>query len=419
MNEPQQAPREDRLMRHSFLLLVSSQVANVSNVLFHMVMGRNLTADEYGILAAMLNLLLIVATPLDALRGAMAHFTARAQRAGEPAVIRALLRRWVGRVSVLALPVAGLALVFRDSLAAFFHLATPLPIVLVALSLPAFLFAPVLAGALQGVQAFVWMALSVHGWGVVRLLLGLAFVLAGWLTATAGVSAHALGLLFGVLVGLLGVAAITRGAAAGGKATPGVGAYFINSLLLLAGYGILMNSDVMLVRHFQPDEAGLFSRAATIGRSVVFLPMPIAMAMFPKVISSGGSTHGSRTTLLHAFGLVALLIGAAVAATCALPWLPLRVLYDVSEPTPEMIHLVRVVTLAMSPLGLTYLLLNFEMAQHRFQTIPWLLILATAYLGGVALWHDTVNQIILVLGAVSLLSAILFAAAYGRAHQSR
>jgi len=175
----------------------------------------------------------------------------------------------------------------------------------------------------------------------------------------------------------------------------------------------------MLVRHFQPDEAGLFSRAATIGRSVVFLPMPIAMAMFPKVISSGGSTHGSRTTLLHAFGLVALLIGAAVAATWALPWLPLRILYDVSEPTPEMIHLVRVVTLAMSPLGLTYLLLNFEMAQHRFHTIPWLLILATAYIGGVAFWHDTVNQIILVLGAVSLLSAILFASAYLRAHPPR
>lgn len=411
--------REDRLLRHSFLLMVSSQVANVSNVLFHMVMGRNLTADEYGILATMLNLLLIVATPLDALRGAMAHFTARAHRAGERAVIRALLVRWVGRVAILAVPVSALVLVFYRQAAGFFHLPSAVPIVIVAASLPAFLFAPLLAGALQGVQAFVWMATSMHGWGVLRLALGFAFVTAGWVTATSGISAHALGLGFAVASGVLGVLVITRGAQRGGLATPGVASYFMNSLLLLAGYGILMNSDVMLVRHFHPDEAGFFSRAATIGRSVVFLPMPIALAMFPKVISSGGSTHGSRTTLLHALGMVALLIGSAVAATWALPWLPLRILYDVRDPTAEMIHLVRVVTLAMAPLGLTYLLLNFEMAQHRFQTIPWLLSLSAAYIGGVAMWHDTVNQIIVVLGVVSLLSAVLFAVAYLRAHGPR
>lgn len=399
---------EGRLFSHSLLLMVSAQVANVSNVLFHMLMGWNLTAEQYGILAAMLNLLLVVATPLDALRGAMAHFTARAHRANEPAVVRALLRKWLGRVAGLSLPVALGLLVFRQPAASFFHLPTTTPIVLVAILLPGFLFLPVLCGALQGVQSFLWMAASMHGWGVVRLAAGWVFIALGAATATYGVASHAIGLFFGLLAGAWGVAIVTRGAQARGEATRGLGAYFIRSLVMLGAYGLIMNCDVMLVRHYLPDEAGHFAWAATIGRSVIFLPMPIALAMFPKVISTGGTSRTSRRTLLKAVGLVGGLIACAVGATWLLPWLPLLVLYKVTDPTPEQLHLVRIVVLAMSPLGLTYLLLNFEMAQHRFGTVPWLIVLAALYLGGVAVWHDTVGQIVAVLGIVSAATAAVY-----------
>ena len=79
-----------------------------------------------------------------------------------------------------------------------------------------------------------------------------------------------------------------------------------------------------------------------------------------------------------------------------------------------MVALVRWVCLAMSPLGFTYVLVHFEMAQHRFACMPWLLACAGAYVGGVALWHETVLQVVAVLGAASLASALLFAAAVMR-----
>ncbi len=410
--------RTDRLLQHSLVLMVAAQVANISNVLFHMVMGRHLSANDYGILSAMLNLLLICMTPLDALRGALAHFSARAHAAGEPAVIRALVRYWVARVLMVAVPISVAMLVLHEECAAFFHLESVLPIVVVAMVLPGLLSSPGMTGCLQGVQAFYWVALSVYGWSPLRLVLGLAFVTGGWLTAMSGLTAHAISIGFAIVLTASGVWAVTRGATTRAAAPRGVSHYFLSSLLLLGSFGVLMNCDVMLVRHYHPDLAGHFSWAATIGRSVIFLPMPIAMAMFPKVISTGGSSQASRSTLLKALGLVGGMIGTAVAATWILPWLPLRILYKVADPTPEMTHLVRVVALAMSPLGLTYLLLNFEMAQHRFQTIPWLLAAAAAYLGGVWLWHDTVDQIILVLGSVSLFSAIVFVVAFLRAQRS-
>jgi hypothetical protein len=188
--------------------------------------------------------------------------------------------------------------------------------------------------------------------------------------------------------------------------------FFLGSLCMLGGYAVLMNADLIFVKHlFDPDEAGRFAQVATIGRSVIFLPMPIALVMFPKVIASGPSTRASRVTLLKAMGLVGLLIGSAVAVTVAAPWLPLRIVYGLRDPDPEQLRLLVLTVCAMAPLALTFLLMNYEIAQHRFALIGFLILCAALYIGGVVLWHDTVRQIVLVLGAVSTLSAAGFGAA--------
>jgi O-antigen/teichoic acid export membrane protein len=398
----------DRLVQHGLLLMGLAQVANLAGIAFHMVMGRALTVDEYGILGTMLNMMLVLASPLDALRNAMAHFSARAEQQGARAVVRALGRQWLGRMLGLGL-LGGAGLFFAaPAVAAFFHLESTLPVRVAGGLLPVMLCAPVVAGLLQGMQSFVWMSVGTQLWMVLRLGLGYLLVTVVAATALSAVWSHAVAQLLGLGLALFGLNALLRGLDRA-EAPAGVVHYFLQSMLLLAGYGVLMNSDLMLVRHFHPDEAGYFAQAATIGRSVIFLPMPIAMALFPKVISSGLASADSRRTLARALLMALGLIASAVIMVWLLPWLPLRILFGVKEPTPESLALVRWVCLAMSPLGLTYLLLHFEMAQHRFEAVPWLIACALAYVGGVYLWHDTVLHIVVALGGAALTSAIVFA----------
>ncbi len=403
----------DRLVQHGAFLLMMSQVANVSNMAFHMVMGRYLTPDEYSILATMLNMMLVLATPLDALRNAMAHSAGRAVQAGDLATVRTLARRWFIRTLGVGLLAGGLLILASQQVAHFFHLATPVSVQVAGGLLPVLLVTPVLCGILQGAQSFVWMSVSMHGWGVVRLLLGTGLVAFWAATATSGVIAHAVsqGVAFGA--GWIGVTILTRGVPMGASSIQ-VGGYFVQALLMLAGYAVLMNSDVMLVRHYHPEDAGHFAWAATIGRSVIFLPMPIALAMFPKVITMGSTSAQTRRTLGRAMLITGVLIGSAVGAVWLLPWLPLRIIYNVKDASPELLALVRWVCLAMSPLGFTYVLVHFEMAQHRFACMPWLLVCAGGYVGGVALWHGSVLQVVAVLGIASLSSALLFAVAVMR-----
>ena len=75
-----------------------------------------------------------------------------------------------------------------------------------------------------------------------------------------------------------------------------------------------------------------------------------------------------------------------------------------------MIRLVRWVVCAMAPMGLTYLLTNFQIAQRRFKPAYVLLACAAGYVAGVTFFHETVWQVVLVLGIVSTLSAVVLIA---------
>jgi O-antigen/teichoic acid export membrane protein len=396
------------LLRHSIFLFVATQFANVANMLFQVVTGRVLPTEEYGVLAAMMSIFLIAATPLDALRTAMAHFATRAMRTGDTGAIRWIVNTWSRHLVWLALLLVVAGYLGRNQAAWFFQLKSGAPFVFACGLIAITFFLPLLCGVFQGMQNFYWMSVAMHTWTLLRLGLVMVFVYF-FPFAISGLAAHATATLIGILLSWIGLNRLTSKTPALRPAS-GIGGFFFRSLFMLGSYAILMNADLIFVKHlFTPEDAGVFARAATIGRSVIFLPMPIALVMFPKVITSGPSTRDSRLTLINAMGLVVLLIGSAVAVTIAVPWLPLWIMYGIRYPEPEMSRLLILFVCAIAPLSLTFLLMNYEMAQHRFAMTGLLALCALLYVGGVMLWHDTMEHVVWVLAGVSSLSAAGFA----------
>jgi len=409
------------LLRHSIFMFVATQAANVANLVFQMVTGRQLPTEEYGVLAAMLSIYLVMSTPMDALRTAMAHFATRAMRTGDTGVIRWIVRAWCWKLLILAGVLVGIGYFGQTFAADFFQLNSGLPFLFVCCLISGTFFLLLFSGAFQGMQNFYWMSASMHVWTFLRL--GLVIVFMAFVpTAISGLVAHGIATVIGILLSLVGIHVLTRKITST-QPPAGIGVFFIRSLFMLGSYAVLMNADLIFVKHyFTPEEAGVFARAATIGRSVIFLPMPIALVMFPKVITSGPSTHDSRITLLKALGMVVLLIGSAVGVTIAAPWLPLWIIYGIRNPDAEMVRLLILVVCAMAPLSLTFLLMNYEIAQHRFSMTTLLMICAVCYIAGVVLWNDTMLHVVYVLAAVSVISALGFSASIigraGKRHQA-
>jgi len=136
------------------------------------------------------------------------------------------------------------------------------------------------------------------------------------------------------------------------------------------------------------------------------------MVLFPKVTSSGDLTDESWHLLIRALAFASLIIVAVVGGCLLLPQLPWTILYGrcPAESVAAATTLTRAMVLAMSPLALAYLLLNFEMAQRRFRWCYGLVPCGLAYIGGVALFHERPLQIAMVLGITNLIAALLLLA---------
>lgn len=394
------------------MLMAGTLVGALCNAGFHMVVGRTLPNAEYGSLVAMLGVILVVGTPMLALQNTLAHFTSALAQAGRRNEIRPLVLHWAGIFAALSAAIGAGAFLWRGPLAAFWHVE-PALVVLTFAVLAASLWMSLFYGLLQGLQSFTWLAWAPQAWGATRLVLGGLFTAFFSATAFAAVAAQGIGVL-AVLALCLWAAALLR-LPAGTKAAqpPGTHRYLGSALVCLAGYAMLMNLDTTLVKHyFDAETTGLFSKAATIARTAVFLPVPIATALFPKVTSTGDLTDESWKLLGRAMAFAGLLIASVAAVCVVLPQLPWTILYRAwpAESGPAAAMLTRAMVLAMSPLALAYLLLNFEMAQRRFVWCYGLVPCALAYVAGVARFHSHPAQIAVALGALNLVAVLLLAA---------
>ena len=383
------------------------------NAGFHMAVGRTLPNAEYGSLVAMLGIVLAVGTPMLALQNTLAHFTSKLVGEGRRPEVTGLFLHWVWRFAAVSAAITAGAFVFRAPLAAFWGGVDPRLIVATFAVLAASLWMNLFYGLLQGLQSFVWLAWAPQAWGATRLVLGGAFTIFLSATALAALAAQGAGVRAVLLLGAWALLRMRLPREPAPAQPRGTYRYLGSALVCLAGYAMLMNLDAALAKHyFDAETAGLFAKAATIARTAVFLPVPIATVLFPKVTSTGGMTEESWGLLGRAMAFAGLLI-AAVAGVCLwLPQLPWTILYRAwsAADAPTAALLTRAMVLAMSPLALAYLLLNFEMAQRRFFWCFGLVPCGLAYVGGVALFHRQPWQIAAVLGALNLAAAgLLFA----------
>ena len=136
-----------------------------------------------------------------------------------------------------------------------------------------------------------------------------------------------------------------------------------------------------------------------VARMVFFLPGPVCTAMFPKVTSVGESSPATRRTLYKAMVVTGLIVASMGLVCLAFPGVLLKLL--AKEAQPGQIEILRGMVLALAPLTLVTVMLYYELAQRRFKIMIPLIACAGAYVFGVIQWHETLMQVVYVLGAVS------------------
>lgn len=387
--------QSDHLYGHSILLLSCAQVANIGSLLFQVAMMRMLDAVEYGTLAAMLGLYAAVITPLTALPWAVAHFVAGLLKDGrthDASGLVTAVSRDICRGSAVAFI---LFLLLSSTLMGYFNLDDQLPLFLVLASVTASVFGSLSMGALQGAQKFLWIAGIGVAWSFSRILLAsLGVELVGG--ATGALLGQAASMVVIAAAAHLGLRRVMGRVRSSPERPPGFYLYCAQYAGASIGYALLMNADLLLVKHFFPaEDAGRYASVAMVGRMILFLPQPIVIAMFPKVVSIGKTSPADWHTLSKALVLASLMI-SVLALICSM--FPDSILLALTgNHSPDLIPLVPLMAWGSCPLSLTFFIMNFELAQRRFAVAIPLLVCAAGYITCLIRWHGTLQQVALVL----------------------
>jgi O-antigen/teichoic acid export membrane protein len=403
------AKQHAAFFRQSGWLMIATVVGGLMTYGVHFL-AKRIPESQYSIFGTLL--MVTACLPTLPLQMVFAQQTASALATRrEREVARMIRLAWLWTF-LLWLVAAAVVLSFQGRIVERWALTSPaalwvtLPTVLVALWMPMF------QGVLQGRQDFFWMGWSVILAGACRLALAvtLVFVLSG------GATSMMAGTLVGVSVGAAICIWQTRDlwSLAGER-------FDRRNLLrqvlpLVLGFGacqFMFTSDTMYAKaYFTGDEMAPYVAAGTLSRALLWLVLPLAAVMFPKIVHSMARSEKINLMGTVLAGTAVLAIGGGLGLSLLGPWV-VRLVYKTTYVAPTT-ALLPWYAGAMVPFALANVLINDLLARARFRIVP--VIVGVAVLYGLTLPfvlnHSPrrLESVLQVLGAFNLL--LLAAAAW-------
>ncbi len=304
-------PRLPTWLVGSGVIAIAMGVMNVSTYAFTILAARVLGPNEYGALAAVMGLLLVVnvvslglqATGARRVSASPEHLTHIEARIMSASYRSATV---LGLLCLAAVPLVTWLLRLDSWLTAALLAVTIVPLTVMGGQ----------AGILQGERRWLPLAGIYLMTGLGRVVFGVVALL---------LEPHALGAMVGVAIGAFAPAVLgwfalrhpSRQQDRREGITEGPGwprgnvlkEVAHNSHALLAFFA-LSNADVVIARSVLPDEAsGLYAGGLILAKAVLFLPQFVVVIAFPSMAEAGAR----RSTHLKGLGLV-LGIGAAATA---------------------------------------------------------------------------------------------------------
>ncbi|HUC84979.1 MAG TPA: oligosaccharide flippase family protein [Candidatus Acidoferrales bacterium] len=384
--------------RQSGWLMIASVGGGGLFYLVHLL-SKKISVAEYGAFGVMLAVAMCV--PNLPLQMVFAQQTARALATGRERALAGMIRlAWLGTFGLALLLTAAVAIWHRQILASWklpneLGMWITLAVVLLCFWLPMFL------GLLQGQQNFFWL-----GWVNILNALGRLAVAATLVLYFGGASTQmilgaAVGLAIAVGIGIWQSRALWRL-----RPEP----FDVRELLgqivpLMLGFGavqFLFTADTMFVKaYFSPDDSGFYVGAGTLSRALLWLVLPLATVMFPKIVHSAARSEKSDLLGLVMLATIILAAGGAIGLTVLGPFL-VRLAFTPSY-VPVACAVLPWYAWAMVPLSLANVLVSNLLARLRFGIVPVLIVLAVAY--GLALthFHDSLVTVLKTLGTFNVL----------------
>ena len=393
MSEAPGAP----VLRSGVVIAVAMAVMNVTTYAFTILAARLLGPVEYGALAAVMGLLLVLNVLSLGLQATGARRVAAAPSQRD--VIEADVMRTAYQC---AFALGAIVLVCSPVIVRILNLDSWTIAALVAVTIVPLTVMGGQAGILQGERRWGPLAMIYLAVGVGRLAFGLVALLVqpdtvgAMLGVTAGAFAPAVVGGWALRTSAVGRSVIPRVSEVRASAGGLLRETFHNSHALLAFFA-LSNVDVVIARSaLDEQQAGLYAGGLILTKAVLFLPQFVVVIVFPSM----SSARSARRLNLAALGLVLAIGLATVAGTALLP--DLAVMFVGGPEYAELRDVLWLFAALGTLLAMLQLMVYNVVARQRQRAVfvVWSGLVMLLALGSPM---DTVRDLVLIVIAVDAL----------------
>jgi O-antigen/teichoic acid export membrane protein len=393
--------RRNRLVRQNLVLFAGGLVAGVGGFVYHAIAGRVLGPAGYGQVAFLIAVYAVGTAPALILVVVLARYTATLAARGDSGV-RSLLGRTARLVAIPCLLAVLLTTLLARRVAAFEHLGSTIPIVILGFSIALIWQVAIPRGILQGLQRFPALSLNLSVELIVRTVVVFALLKAGYAVSGA-MAAVFVGLAVCFVLGLYTLRDSFKHVGARVQLRVMAG-FSLTAAAGIIGIQILYNQDVILAVHYlSSHDGGIYGGLNKIGTILFFLTLSVSQVLFPRVVEAVAREQHPGRILLSSAGILTALGMGALLVFAIVPGLVVGVLFGSGfrDATPYVFP-VGVIGLA---LALDNLLVQFFMAVHDRVFVPILALACVAEGGLIFLFHARVGQVVLdvLIALVALL----------------
>lgn len=403
--------KKSEFVKLNLIFFVGSVVVGFFNYVYQLLAARLLGPADYSTVAAMLSLTYILFIPASPVMTVAMKYASTFQAKGRADQISGFLFKLSLYLFPSSTVIFLLLVILSSYIASFLNISSRVPVILIGLAVVFSFITPLNRGILQGLKRFLALSVNMGIEAFAKVALAAMLILLGF-RANGAIFAIFLAGIIGYMASLIPLRDYL------GRGSLDIHLRELASYsgaVLVAGLGmmVLMNVDILLVKHFFPAvQAGVYAAVSTMGKIIFFVTMPIAGVMFPMVSELHARNEKHHHVVNRSILMVVAISTAILLVYLVVPRLVIGILYGAKflSATPYLLLLGVFGAL----LSLTGIFTNYFLSVGRKGFIP--LILATGILmaGLIFAFHASLLQVITVIVlSLAVLVAIL-SLMYGR-----
>jgi len=406
------------LLSSSLGMTLVSVVGGVLGYAYQLIVGRMMEPAEYAVLISITSLGTVFSSPLGAISMLVSRSISSFFGGNKLRDISDYYQKITTQLACVGILLIIFCMPFMEIIGNFLKCESITPIILFLLITYFGSFGTVNNAYFQGIRYFRWLAVTSIFSVIIKLAISPFLILIGM-----GINGALIGMMFAALIpGLLGLfkihsinknnyyknLVIHRDAY---KVINFRDRLSIMTILLAnVAFAIMTQLDVVLVNRFFPSlDAGLYSAAATIGRTILYLPGGVSIVIFPYVASLHSRGEMNYSNFYRLFFITFLICFMAALFLFLFSELLVRNIYGSSYSGAE--YILKWYGFAILPMSMVMLAENFLIAKNEV-IFTWLFIfIAPIEIICMYNFHQSLDKILLVIfisGLLLLLLGFLF-----------